>query len=77
MRFIRVERCHVCKAIIPKGQKLCKICKEHYPCRDCIREDKTACMCRKWKDWFHIQWNQFHIPKRKQKPQKNNEKTSE
>lgn len=63
MRY--VYRCSVCKAIIPKGQKMCETCEIYYPCNKCTRDNKTTCMCKKWKKWFHLQWQLFYRPRKK------------
>jgi len=85
MKYYSANRCSICGATIPKGQMRCAICKEEYPCSDCDRKDKSTCMCRQWKRWFHAQWERFYRPRKGiQKPlelqqisPENNEKPSE
>lgn len=37
-----------------------------YPCEKCARNTKTAvCHCRKWTDWFAVEWNAVCVPFRK------------
>lgn len=37
-----------------------------YPCNKCARNKKTAAAnCRKWMDWFAVEWNDVCDPFRK------------
>lgn len=56
MFYFTENRCSVCKAIIPKGKKMCDICEELYPCHKCTIKAKSVCMCSRWRLWFRHQW---------------------
>ncbi len=59
MRGTNNKRCSICGARIPNTQSLCDICESTYPCHECTNKDKTVCMCKRWKRWFHLHWSRF------------------